>query len=77
MRNLKLTIRYDGTDFYGWQTQPGQRTVQETLEKAIAEITREERVRVQRQRPDRRRRPRGRAGRQLLHRDQARRARRC
>ena len=23
MRNLKLTIRYDGTDFNGWQTQPG------------------------------------------------------
>ena len=46
MRNLKLTIRYDGTDFFGWQTQPGQRTVQETLETAIAEITREERVRV-------------------------------
>ena len=46
MRNLKLTIRYDGTDFFGWQTQPGRRTVQETLEAAIAEITREERVRV-------------------------------
>src|SRR5580765_843797 len=46
MRNLKLTIRYDGTDFFGWQTQPGRRTVQETLEKAIAEITQEERVRV-------------------------------
>jgi tRNA pseudouridine38-40 synthase len=46
MRNLKLTIRYDGTDFYGWQTQPGRRTVQETLEKAIVEITCEERVRA-------------------------------
>src|ERR1700722_11279106 len=46
MRNIKLTIRYDGTDFFGWQTQPGKRTVQETLEGAIAEITREERVRV-------------------------------
>jgi tRNA pseudouridine38-40 synthase len=46
MRNLKLTIRYDGSDFFGWQTQPGRRTVQETLENAIAEITREERVRV-------------------------------
>ena len=46
MRNLKLTIRYDGTDFSGWQTQPGKRTVQETIEKAIAEITREERVRL-------------------------------
>jgi tRNA pseudouridine38-40 synthase len=39
MRNLKLTLAYDGTDFYGWQIQPGYRTVQETLEKAIAEIT--------------------------------------
>jgi tRNA pseudouridine38-40 synthase len=46
MRNLKLTIRYDGTDFFGWQTQPGRRTVQETLETAIAEITREARVRA-------------------------------
>ena len=39
MRNLKLTISYDGTDFNGWQTQPGYRTVQETLEKAITELT--------------------------------------
>jgi len=46
MRNLKLTIRYDGTDFFGWQTQPGKRTVQETLEQAIASITQEARVRV-------------------------------
>src|SRR5262245_49326636 len=46
MRNLKLTIRYDGTEFFGWQTQPGRRTVQEVLEQAIAEITREERIRV-------------------------------
>jgi tRNA pseudouridine38-40 synthase len=46
MRNLKLTIRYDGTDFFGWQTQPGRRTVQETLEKAVTEITREPRVRL-------------------------------
>src|SRR3954447_23586901 len=46
MRNLKLTIRYDGTDFFGWQTQLGRRTVQEVLEKAVAEITREQRVRV-------------------------------
>jgi tRNA pseudouridine38-40 synthase len=46
MRNLKLTVRYDGTDFSGWQTQPGFRTVQETLEGAIAAITQEPRVRV-------------------------------
>src|SRR5262249_35205526 len=46
MRNVKLTLSYDGTDFNGWQTQPGYRTVQETLEKAIAALTSEERVRV-------------------------------
>jgi len=45
MRNIKLTISYDGTDFYGWQTQPGFRTVQETLEEAIAKLT-SERVRL-------------------------------
>jgi tRNA pseudouridine38-40 synthase len=45
MRNVRLTVRYDGTDFSGWQTQPGYRTVQETLEQAIAGLT-GERIRV-------------------------------
>ena len=45
MRNLRLTLAYDGTDFNGWQTQPGFRTVQETLETALAKLTGEERVR--------------------------------
>lgn len=39
MRNIKLTLSYDGTDFSGWQTQPGFRTVQETLEQAITRLT--------------------------------------
>jgi tRNA pseudouridine38-40 synthase len=39
MRNLVLTLAYDGTDFNGWQTQPGGRTVQETLETAILTVT--------------------------------------
>jgi tRNA pseudouridine38-40 synthase len=39
MRNIKLIVSYDGTDFNGWQTQPGFRTVQETLETAIAKLT--------------------------------------
>jgi tRNA pseudouridine38-40 synthase len=39
MRNIKLTLAYDGADFNGWQTQPGYRTVQETLETAIAQLT--------------------------------------
>jgi tRNA pseudouridine38-40 synthase len=42
MRNLKLVLSYDGTDFNGWQTQPGYRTVQETLECAIAKLTGEQ-----------------------------------
>ena len=46
MRNFKLTVRYDGTDFFGWQTQPGFRTVQETLERAVRAITGEDRVRA-------------------------------
>src|SRR5260370_32570500 len=45
MRNIRLTLSYDGTDFNGWQTQPGFRTVQETLEGAIAALT-GERIRV-------------------------------
>jgi tRNA pseudouridine38-40 synthase len=41
MKNIKLTLSYDGTDFAGWQSQPGRRTVQETLEKAIAAVVQE------------------------------------
>ena len=44
MRNLRFVVRYDGTEFFGWQTQPGFRTVQETLELAIASITQDERI---------------------------------
>lgn len=39
MRNFKLLLSYDGTDFFGWQTQRGRRTVQETLETAILQLT--------------------------------------
>ena len=46
MRNFKLTLSYDGTDFHGWQTQPGCRTVQETLEKALGTLTGEPKIRV-------------------------------
>ncbi len=46
MRNLKFTVRYDGTDFSGWQTQSGFRTVQETFEKAVRAITCEPRIRA-------------------------------
>ena len=39
---VKLTIEYDGTNFCGWQTQPGLRTVQSELEAAIFKLTGEE-----------------------------------
>jgi tRNA pseudouridine38-40 synthase len=46
MRNFKIVLSYDGSEFQGWQTQPGYRTVQETLELALAALTGEKRVRV-------------------------------
>lgn len=45
-RNLKIVLRYDGTDFAGWQVQPNQRTVQGELERALAQVA-GERVAVQ------------------------------
>jgi tRNA pseudouridine38-40 synthase len=39
MRNLKLIVSYDGSDFSGWQVQPDAATVQGTLASAIGRIT--------------------------------------
>ena len=42
MRNIKLTIEYDGKDFNGWQKQPNKLNIQGTIEQAIKAITGEE-----------------------------------
>ncbi len=34
----KLTLEYDGTDFAGWARQPGLRTVQEEIERALRTV---------------------------------------
>ena len=39
MRNLKVILSYDGSDFSGWQVQPDAPTVQGTLASAIGRIT--------------------------------------
>ncbi|MGV3152413.1 tRNA pseudouridine(38-40) synthase TruA [Sarcina ventriculi] len=41
MRNIKLTIEYDGTRYYGWQRQPIGNTIQQELEKAISKVIKE------------------------------------
>lgn len=42
MKNIKLTIEYDGKDFNGWQKQPNKLNIQGTIEKAIERITGEQ-----------------------------------
>jgi len=38
MRNIKLTIEYDGTNHAGWQVQKNAKTIQEVLEDALRKI---------------------------------------
>ena len=42
MRNIKLTIEYDGKDFNGWQKQPDKLNIQGSIEAAIKQITGED-----------------------------------
>jgi len=41
MRNIRLLIEYEGTHYAGWQWQKNDRTIQETLSKAIGQIVQE------------------------------------
>ena len=42
MRNIKLTVEYDGKQFHGWQKQPNRLNIQGEIEKAIERITGEQ-----------------------------------
>jgi tRNA pseudouridine38-40 synthase len=39
LQTWKLTLAYDGTDFQGWQVQPGLRTIQGELQAALGRVT--------------------------------------
>lgn len=38
IRNIKLIIEYDGTNYHGWQKQPKQITIQEVLENTLGRV---------------------------------------
>jgi tRNA pseudouridine38-40 synthase len=38
MQTWKLTVAYDGTDFFGWQVQPGKATIQGELQSALGRL---------------------------------------
>ena len=44
MQNIKLTLAYDGSDFHGWQMQPGKPTIQGTLTDLVRKLTQEEKI---------------------------------
>jgi len=39
LQTWKLTVAFDGTDYSGWQVQPGERTIQGAIQNALGRIT--------------------------------------
>lgn len=46
MRNIKLTIRYDGTNYAGWQFQKNAKSIQAAIESALKKLLRQNKVRL-------------------------------
>jgi len=42
MRNIKLTLAYDGSQFHGWQIQPGVPTIQGAITEVVRKVTEEQ-----------------------------------
>lgn len=39
LRNIRIKLEYDGTEYHGWQKQPHDVTVQEKIEEAVFKVT--------------------------------------
>ena len=42
MRNIKILLQFDGSNYHGWQIQPNAVTVQEEVSRAVSQITKED-----------------------------------
>ena len=42
VKNIKLIIAYDGSNYKGWQKQPNEVTIQDEIQKCLSRITNEE-----------------------------------
>ena len=42
MRNIKLTLAYDGTDYSGWQAQPDQPTIQGEVARVLKQVSQQD-----------------------------------
>jgi tRNA pseudouridine38-40 synthase len=38
VRNIKITVQYDGSRYHGWQIQPGEKTIQGELSEAVSNL---------------------------------------
>ena len=46
IKNFKLTIQYDGTEYSGWQIQKDQKTVQGVLRECVEKITSQDNINI-------------------------------